>query len=93
MSSQKAMITWGGWKGHEPEPCANLFEKVLAEDGFEVYLPITGGAETAGAIDPALVATIDTGPARWIELGIFDMEGFDTLVIKINELNVVELLQ
>jgi len=24
---KKALISWGGWDGHEPEQCASIFEK------------------------------------------------------------------
>jgi type 1 glutamine amidotransferase len=30
------MITWGGWSGHEPQQCAEIFERVLKEEGYEV---------------------------------------------------------
>ncbi len=33
---KKALINWGGWDGHEPEQCANLFAPILREKGFEV---------------------------------------------------------
>jgi uncharacterized protein len=32
----KALITWGGWKGHEPEQCARIAEDLLKKEGFEV---------------------------------------------------------
>jgi len=35
---KKALITWGGWDGHEPEACARIFEKILKEKGYEVVL-------------------------------------------------------
>ena len=31
-----ALITWGGWDGHEPEQCANLFAELLRGEQFEV---------------------------------------------------------
>lgn len=33
---KKALITWGGWDGHEPKICAHIFEEVLKNEGFEV---------------------------------------------------------
>ena len=33
---KKALINWGGWAGHEPEKCANIFAPILRESGFEV---------------------------------------------------------
>ena len=34
--AQKALITWGGWDGHEPDKVAALCERILKEAGFEV---------------------------------------------------------
>ncbi len=35
---KKAIITWGGWNGHEPEQCAAIFNDVLRNEGFEVEM-------------------------------------------------------
>ena len=32
----KALINWGGWEGHEPKQCAELFAEVLSDEGFDV---------------------------------------------------------
>jgi type 1 glutamine amidotransferase len=37
----KALITWGGWPGHEPEKVANLFAGWLREAGVEVTVTDT----------------------------------------------------
>ena len=34
--TKTALINWGGWDGHEPEACANLFADLLREKDFEV---------------------------------------------------------
>ncbi|MCJ7839520.1 ThuA domain-containing protein [Lederbergia sp. NSJ-179] len=34
--SQKALIVWGGWDGHEPEQIAGIFKNILEEENFEV---------------------------------------------------------
>lgn len=34
--SKRALINWGGWDGHEPEACANLFADLLRKERFEV---------------------------------------------------------
>lgn len=34
--AKKALINWGGWNGHEPDKCAELFRAVLEKEGFEV---------------------------------------------------------
>lgn len=33
---KQALITWGGWAGHEPKQCADLFGPLLQAAGFEV---------------------------------------------------------
>lgn len=33
---QKALIVWGGWQGHEPEPTSELFCSMLEKEGFVV---------------------------------------------------------
>ena len=33
---KSALIVWGGWDGHEPKPCADLFGPWLQGRGFEV---------------------------------------------------------
>ena len=34
--AKRALITWGGWDGHEPDKVAALFAGVLRAEGFEV---------------------------------------------------------
>ena len=36
--SRRALITWGGWEGHEPCQCAEIAASMLKEEGFEVLL-------------------------------------------------------
>lgn len=36
--TKRALITWGGWEGHEPDKVAALFAKDLREAGFAVEL-------------------------------------------------------
>ena len=38
---KKALIVWGGWEGHEPRQLAELFQRVLQEDGFAVEVADT----------------------------------------------------
>ena len=33
---KSALVTWGGWDGHQPEVVAQLFAEWLREDGFDV---------------------------------------------------------
>ena len=32
----KALITWGGWTGHEPDLVADIFRRMLEGEGMEV---------------------------------------------------------
>lgn len=41
MSRTKALIVWGGWLGHEPQEVAEIFRKLLADEGFEVEVSDT----------------------------------------------------
>ena len=36
--AKKALMTWGGWSGHEPEQCVKIFAPLLEEAGFEVKI-------------------------------------------------------
>jgi len=35
---KRALIVYGGWKGHEPKETAELFGRVLGSEGFEVVI-------------------------------------------------------
>jgi hypothetical protein len=39
--AKKALIVWGGWDGHQPREVAQLFDRILKEDGFETELSDT----------------------------------------------------
>lgn len=39
--SKKALIVYGGWNGHEPSQVAEVFNKILVKEGFEVELSDT----------------------------------------------------
>jgi uncharacterized protein len=41
MANRKALIVWGGWDGHQPEPVAEIFHKQLVNHGFEVEVSDT----------------------------------------------------
>ena len=38
---RKSLIVWGGWKGHTPKECAELFAPWLESQGFEVEVSTT----------------------------------------------------
>ena len=35
-SKRRALIVWGGWDGHEPKQCVELFAPILESKGFDV---------------------------------------------------------
>ena len=37
----KALFIWGGWNGHEPAKCRDIFVPWLEENGFEVRVDST----------------------------------------------------
>jgi len=39
--AKKALIVWGGWNGHTPKECADLFAPWLREKGYEVQVSNT----------------------------------------------------
>jgi uncharacterized protein len=47
---REALIVWGGWSGHEPEPCARVVGGMLEEEGFRVHLDNTTAAFAAHAL-------------------------------------------
>lgn len=47
---RKALIVWGGWDGHEPDQCAEIYKNWLLEDGFDVRVE----TETKAFADPEI---------------------------------------
>ena len=39
--AKKAIMVWGGWEGHEPKQCADIFAPILEEEGFAVTISDT----------------------------------------------------
>jgi type 1 glutamine amidotransferase len=39
--AKKAVMVWGGWEGHEPKQCVEVFAPILEEEGFEVTISDT----------------------------------------------------
>jgi type 1 glutamine amidotransferase len=37
-TSKKALVVWGGWEGHEPKKCVDLFVPWMRSVGFEVQV-------------------------------------------------------
>lgn len=38
---KKALMVWGGWDGHEPKQCVDIFAPFLQENGYEVRISDT----------------------------------------------------
>lgn len=38
---KKALLVWGGWDGHEPKQCADIFAPILRNEGYEVTVADT----------------------------------------------------
>jgi uncharacterized protein len=58
---KKALVVWGGWGGHEPEPVAGILSRALREDGFEVEV-----SDTLDAFrDAAKLAELDLIVPVW----------------------------
>jgi len=39
--AKKAVMVWGGWEGHEPKQCVEVFAPILEAEGFEVTISDT----------------------------------------------------
>ena len=48
-AGKKVLIVWGGWEGHEPKQCADIFAPWLEQQGFEVEIKNTLDAYNDGA--------------------------------------------
>jgi type 1 glutamine amidotransferase len=38
---KKALIVWGGWDGHEPKQCTDIFAPILRAEGYDVEISDT----------------------------------------------------
>ncbi len=38
---KQALMVWGGWEGHEPRQCVDVFAPILQQEGFEVRVSDT----------------------------------------------------
>jgi type 1 glutamine amidotransferase len=39
--NKKALMVWGGWEGHEPKQCVDIFAPFLREQGYDVEISNT----------------------------------------------------
>ncbi len=48
--AKKALMVWGGWDGHEPRQCVEIFAPLLEAAGFEVIVSNTLDSYTDAAL-------------------------------------------
>jgi hypothetical protein len=48
--AKKALMVWGGWEGHEPKQCVEVFAPLLEGAGFEVTISHTLDSYTDAAM-------------------------------------------
>jgi type 1 glutamine amidotransferase len=53
-AGKKVLIVWGGWEGHEPKQCVDIFAPWLEQQGFEVEISHTLDAY----LDPAKLKSL-----------------------------------
>ena len=58
---KQALVTWGGWDGHEPQQVAELFANVLRNENFNVTISDTLDTYT----DEKLMASLDLIVPIW----------------------------
>ncbi len=74
MTTQKALIVWGGWEGHTPERSADVVSDILRTHGFEVVVE----NKTEVFADPDLVRYDLIVPA--ITMSTIDKQPLDGLL-------------
>lgn len=60
---KSALIVWGGWAGHEPRQCAELFAPILRDEGYEVEVSDT----LDSYLDTAKLAALDLIVPIWTQ--------------------------
>src|SRR6185503_9479109 len=69
----------------EHGPAVVTVLRELRKDAFEIDLTVTERTETAGPVDPALIAAVNAGATVRAELGVLDVKRLDALVVEIDE--------
>lgn len=55
---KRALMTWGGWPGHEPEHCVRIFAPFLRDSGYDVTIANTLDAYTDAALMSSLALIV-----------------------------------
>jgi len=58
---KQALMVWGGWEGHEPKQCVDIFAPFLEEQGYEVRIENTLDTYT----DEDYMKTVDLIVPAW----------------------------
>lgn len=72
---KKALIVYGGWDGHEPEPISRLFQEMLEQEGYEVERSDTLDAY----LDNAKLRSLDLIVPHWT-MGDLTLEQMESVL-------------
>ncbi len=61
LKGKKVLFVWGGWSGHEPEQCRDIFVPWMKEEGAEVIVSDSLGVYT----DKELMSSVDLIVQIW----------------------------
>lgn len=61
LSGKKVLFVWGGWEGHEPEKCRDIFVPWMRSEGAEVVVSDTLASYT----DEGLMTSLDLIVQTW----------------------------
>ena len=65
LSGKKVLYVWGGWGGHEPEKCRDIFVPWLEAEGAEVIVSGTLDAYLDEKLMGSLDLIIQSWTKRW----------------------------
>src|ERR1700680_3597576 len=74
-------------------PALKTVLREFGKNTIEIHLSVAQRAEPPSPVNPRLVASVYALPSRRMKFCILGMKHFDVAVIKINELQIVELLK
>ena len=60
---KKALMVWGGWPGHEPKQCVDIFAPFLEEEGYDVEISDT----LDSYLDEAKMKALDLIVPAWTQ--------------------------
>ena len=73
---KRALMSWGGWDGHEPKQCVDVFAPLLADKGFDVEvvdsLEVYADPEKMGSFDLIVPVWTMSSITREQEAGLLE---------------------